>query len=366
MSHSSRMFVGRHREMAELTRAMEDAISGQGRLVMLVGEPGIGKTRTADELAARAHQHGAHALWGWCYEEAGAPPYWPWVQPLRSYIHQQDPELLRSQMGPGAADIAEIIPEVREKLPGLEPPPALEPEQARFRLLDSIAAFLKNASQPQPLMLVLDDLHWADKSSLLLLQFLVRQVAASRLLVMGCYRDVELSHQHPLSETLAHLSREPVFQRVLLQGVSEADTARFIEATASIQPSQGLVGAIYAHTEGNPFFMTEVVRLLLARGELSEEAIRGPQGFRIPEGVKEVIGQRLNRLSRHCRQTLITASVIGREFEFKLLNILNSRVSDEQLLGLIEEALEAHLLSLEQRTKHSLLPGYKHIGRQAC
>jgi predicted ATPase len=109
-------------------------------------------------------------------------------------------------MGAGAADITEIIPEVREKLPDVEPPPILEPEQARFRLFDSITTFLKNAAQAQPLLLVLDDLHWADQASLLLLQFLARQMEGSRLLVAGCYRDVELSRQHPLSETLAQLS----------------------------------------------------------------------------------------------------------------------------------------------------------------
>jgi predicted ATPase len=206
-------FVGRQREMDELKATLEDALAGHGRLVMLAGEPGIGKTRTARELAAYAETRGAQVLWGWCYEEAGAPPYWPWLQPLRSSIQQQDPEQLSSQMGVGAADIAEIIAEVREKLPGLEAPPALEPEQARFRLFDSIATFLKNAAQTQPLVLVLDDLHWADKPSLLLLQFLARQLAGSRLLLVGCYRDVELSRQHPLSEALAQLSREPVFQR---------------------------------------------------------------------------------------------------------------------------------------------------------
>jgi predicted ATPase len=237
---------------------------------MLAGEPGIGKTRTAQELAAYAESRETQVLWGWCYEEAGAPPYWPWIQLLRSYLQRTNPDQLRSQLGVGAADIAEIISEVREQLPGLEPPPALEPEQARFRLFDSIATFLKNATQFQPLMLVLDDLHWADKPSLLLLQFLARQLRESRLLVVCCYRDVELSRQHPLSETLAQLSRESVFQRQLLRGLSQEDTRRFIEAVAGIQPSSGLVENIYTHTEGNPFFMGEVVRLLHERWVLSD------------------------------------------------------------------------------------------------
>ena len=143
-------------------------MSGQGRLVMLGGEPGIGKTRTAQELAALAEARGAQVLCGRCYEEEGAPPYWPWVQIMRNYVQQAGAELLTAEMGPGAADIAEIVLEIKGKLPDLETPPALEPEQARFRLFDSITTFLKNAAQSKPLMLVLDALHWADRSSLIL------------------------------------------------------------------------------------------------------------------------------------------------------------------------------------------------------
>jgi len=338
------MFVGRQREMGELKAALEDALSGQGRLVMLVGEPGIGKTRTAQELASHAQTIGAQVLWGWCYEAEGAPPFWPWVQPLRAYVQQRDPDQLRSQMGLGAADIAQIIPEVREKLPGLEPPPTLEPEQARFRLFDSITTFLRNAAQTQPLVLVLDDLQWADKPSLLLLQFLARQLVGSCLLVLGCYRDVELSRQHPLSETLALLSREPVFQRKLLRGLSQEETWRFIQATAGMQPAARLTVTIYEHTEGNPFFVAEVIRFLAERGELAGEETGWPQGIRIPEGVREVIGQRFNRVSEQCNRTLAIASVIGREFDFKLLGILSRGTPEDQLLEVIDEALEAHLI----------------------
>ena len=160
-------FVGRNREMATLEAALTEAMLGHGRIVMLAGEPGIGKTRIAQELAARASNLGAQTLWGWCYEQEGAPPYWPWVQPIRSYVQGTDAKVLGAQMGPGAADICEIIPEIRDKLPDLEPPPPLEPEQARFRLFDSIATFLKNLAQSQSLMLVLEDLQWADQSSLM-------------------------------------------------------------------------------------------------------------------------------------------------------------------------------------------------------
>jgi tetratricopeptide (TPR) repeat protein len=338
-------FVGRQREMGELKAALEEALSGQGRLVMLTGEPGIGKTRTAQELAFHAEARGTQVLWGWCYEEAGAPPYWPWVQPLHSYIQQQDPDQLRSQMGPGAANIAEIIPEVHAKLSDLNPPPDPgSPEEARFRLFESITSFLKNAAQSQLLVLVLDDLQWADKSSLLLLQFLARQLGESHLLVVGCYRDLELSRQHPLSESMAQLSRLPVFQRELLLGMSQEDTGQFIEMTIGTRPSPQLVETIHAHTEGNPFFLKEMTRLLSERGELMAAEIGEPDGIRMPEGVREVIGQRLNQLSESGHETLTIASVIGREFDFRLLRTLSDETTDEQLLGVIDEALAACLV----------------------
>ena len=143
------VFVGRQREMGELKACLEDALSGRGRLVTLVGEPGIGKTRTAQELATYAGLRGGQVLWGRCYEEQGMPPYWPWVQAIRSYVRERDPEQLRSEMGAGAADIAEVVSDVKERLPDLKPPPSLDnPEQARFRLFDSITAFLK----PHPII----------------------------------------------------------------------------------------------------------------------------------------------------------------------------------------------------------------------
>jgi DNA-binding CsgD family transcriptional regulator len=177
-----------------------------------------------------------------------------------------------------------------------------------------------------------------------LLQFLARQLRESHLLVVGCYRDLELSRQHPLSETLAQLSRLPVFQRELLLGMSQEDSSQFIEMTAGIRPSPQLVETIYAHTEGNPFFLKEMTRLLSERGELRATEIDGLEGIRMPQGVREVIGQRLNRLSESCYETLTIASIIGREFDFRLLRALSGETTDEQLLGVIEEALAARLV----------------------
>ncbi|MFB3093449.1 MAG: AAA family ATPase, partial [Dehalococcoidia bacterium] len=340
------VFVGRQREMGELKACLEDALSGRGRLVTLVGEPGIGKTRTAQELATYAGLRSAQVLWGRCYEEQGMPPYWPWVQAIRSYVRERDPEQLRSEMGAGAADIAEIVSDVKDRLPDLRPPPQLEsPEQARFRLFDSITSFLKSASQKQPLVLVLDDLHWADQPSLLLLQFVARELSGARLLLVGTYRDMELSRQHPLAETLGELTRERLFQRVLLRGLSQQDVARFIEVAAGVDPPSGLAEAVHTQTEGNPLFVTEVVRLLVQEGELTQESeARDSWTVRIPEGVREVIGRRLNRLSQRCNETLTIASVIGREFELRQLAPLVDDMSEDRLLEVLEEALAARVI----------------------
>ena len=229
------------------------------------------------------------------------------------------------------------------------------PEQARFRLFDSITSFLKTASQKQPLVLVLDDLHWADQPSLLLLQFVSRELGGARLLLVGTYRDMELSRQHPLAETLGELTRERLFQRVLLRGLSQQDVERFIEVATGVAPPQGLTQAVYTQTEGNPLFVTEVVRLLVQEGELSQERTgdRDSWTIRIPEDVREVIGRRLNRLSQRCNETLTIASVIGREFELGQLTPLVEDISEDRLLEVLEEALSARVIEeLPQAVGH--------------
>jgi len=346
------VFVGRQREMGELKVCLENALSGQGRLVTLVGEPGIGKTRTALELATYAGLRQAQVLWGRCYEGEGAPAYWPWVQAIRSYVRDVDPQQLRSEMGAGAADIAEVVSDVREQLPGLDTPPRLEPEQARFRLFDSITAFLQSAGRRKPLVLVLDDLHWADHPSLLLLEFVARELANARVMIIGTYRDMELSRQHPLSQTLGELTRERLFQRVLLRGLDQEDVGRFIELASGVTPPIGLVDAVHRRTEGNPLFVTEVVRLLVQEGELTQDPSAGSGraeerdswSVRIPEGVREVVGRRLDRLSERCNETLTIASVIGREFILEHLSPLIEDMTDDRLLEVLEEALSARVI----------------------
>ena len=340
-------FIGMQREMRDLRAALEDSLAGRGRLIMLMGDAGIGKTRVAQELATYASLRGAQVLWGRCYREQGTPPYWPWIQAIRSYVQGKDEELLRSELGAGAVDIAQIVTEVRERLPELKAPP--EPasaDQTRFRLFDSIANFLKAASRQQPLVVILDDLHWAAQPTLSLLQFVARELRGTRLLLLATYQDVQVSLRHPLSQALGELTRERLFQRVPLRGLSQEEVAYFIQIVAGNVPAPGLVEAVFRQTEGNPLFVTEVARLLAQEGALAGEAPSDGRGWsvRIPQGVREVIGQRLDPLSEGCRQALTVAAVIGREFALELLGRLVEDMPANRLLEVMEEGLSSRVI----------------------
>ena len=334
-------FVGREQAMAELCAALEDALEGRGRLVFLVGEPGIGKTRTAEELGAIARQRGARVYGGRCYEDDGSPAFWPWVQVLRGCVRDVEPRQLASELGAAAVDVAELVPELRQSLPHLPAPPALPPEQARFRLFDGVTRFLGAVARARPLVVVLDDLHWADKASLLLLQFLAREIRDAHVLLVGTYRDVELRRQHPLAQVLGDLAREPLCSRTLLRGLGETDVERYVAAILGSKPSAGMVAEVHRMTEGNPFFVGEVVRLLLAEGRLAHGAsLRGL----LPQGVREAIGRRLNALSEECNRVLTLAAVIGREFDLTVLERV-AELPRERLLELLDEATGTRILA---------------------
>jgi len=334
-------FVGRERELAELVGGLDDAVAGRGRLFLLVGEPGIGKSRLAEELIAHARARGARILVGRCWEAGGAPAYWPWMQSLRSYLRDSDADTLRSQLREGAADVAQLLPELRDLLPDLAPAPTLESEGARFRLFDSMTAFLKNAAAARPLVLVLDDLHAADEPSLLLLQFVARELGDSRLLIVGAYRDVDPTPADPLTTTLTELAREPVTRQVALAGLGEADVVHFIELAAPGRSGTELAPAVHAETEGNPLFVGEIVRLL-AEESLLEDSVTAP--LAIPQSVREVIGRRLRHLSDACSRLLTLASVLGREFDLDALAGV-SGLSRGAILELLDEAIETRVVS---------------------
>ena len=351
------VFVGRQPEVDRLREGLEQAAEGNGRLLMLVGEPGIGKTRTAQELVTFARLRGARALIGRNYEAEGAPAYWPWIQMARSFIGDCSPQEILDVMGSGAADIARVIPEVRELLPNIEPTRSLEPEQARFRFFDAVATFLRNAAERAPLVLVLDDLHWADAPSLRLLQFVARELSDTKILVLGTYRDVELGRRHPLSQALADLSREGLVERVPLRGLSRQEVGRYIEVAAHIEPPGRVVQAIHEETEGNPFFVSEIVNLLAAEGDLKDPARLDEWTLTIPQGVREVLGRRLDRLSEDCNAILAIGSVLGREFSVEVLEGV-AELPRDRTLELLEEAKGERIL--EERGEHSLRFSFSH------
>jgi DNA-binding CsgD family transcriptional regulator len=338
-------FVGREGELVALTADLDAAVAGRGGVVLVGGEPGIGKTRLAEELAAQATARGALVLWGRCWEGEGAPAFWPWVQVVRAYVQTADPTALRREMGAGAADIAQVVPAVRALLPDLPAPPPIEPEAARFRLFDSLAGFLRAAAAHRRLLLVLDDLHWADVPSLALLRFVGRELEDAGLLVVGSYRYTEVDREHPLVGTLADLTRGQHHRRLLLGGLNQQEVASFLALVAEVEPSPELAAAVHRQTDGNPFFVTEVVRLLASQGRLDAAEAGAPvPAAGLPEGVKAVVAERLGRLSDGCRQVLEVAAVLGRDFQLRVLQPA-SGLDPGRLLELLEEAEAARVVA---------------------
>src|SRR5262249_8685648 len=338
---ASGLLVGRERELAELSAGLERAFSGHGGLFLLAGEPGIGKSRLAEELSMQARSKGARVLVGRCWEAGGAPAYWPWVQALRAHVQNAEATALREQLGTGAVEVGELVPELRLVFPDLPDVPVIDPEEARFRLFDSLAAFLRRVADQQPVVIVLDDLHAADEPSLLLLRFLGSTVESTSLLVLAAYRDLDPTVGEPLANAVASLARERATTILDLKGLLEHDVAQLIELTSGEVPSPELVTSLHGETEGNPFFVGEIVRLLSSEGGLRET--RGSQ-LPLPETVKEVVGRRLRHLSDSCVDTLRAASVLGRDFDLVVLSSL-AATDRTRLIELLDEAVAPRVVS---------------------
>src|SRR5262245_24762383 len=343
-----RVFVGRKPELGELRARLDRALAARGSVVLVAGEPGIGKSELADRLGGEAASRGAKVLWGRSWEGEGAPPYWPWTQIIRAQLEDGEGTDLASIFGAATPYVAQIIPEVRDRLLDLPTPPPLDSEQARFRLFDAITTYLKRAAEIRPLVMILDDIHWADKSSLLLLRFLAREMVESRLLVLATYRDVEVSRGHPLAEVLPSLRQERTVERILLRGLPEEDVRAVLAALRGQNVPEALVHAISRETEGNPFFIQEIVRHLVDEGMLGREGAPWTRqsclaDLRLPESVRDVIGRRLGRLSAACTQCLTAAAVVGREFGLDALERI-AELDAERLLEVLEEAVAARVV----------------------
>jgi len=306
-------FVGRSRELASFHEAFERMLGERRQIMALAGEPGIGKTRCAEAIALAAEERGALALWGRCYEEPGAPPYWPWVQIIREYVSASSPDEVRMMMGARADDLVSLLPDLAE---GGEPHDAVagdftKASFARFRTFDAIARFFVKASAELPLLLVIDNIHWADAPSLSLLEFLAQELARSRVLILITYRDTEVLRKSPLAHTLGGFARGTEFVRIRLGGLDGEAIGGLARSTVGMELSQNALEAILDQTDGNPLFVMELLKVLV------EESASGgvePIAVQIPDGVREAIGRRLSRLTDRCNELLTAASVLGRHF----------------------------------------------------
>ncbi len=336
-------FAGRKSELVALNDILESARYGRGSIALLAGEPGIGKTRLAEELSANAQRQGFLVMWGRCHEGDGAPSYWPWIQILRTYVQTRDPEVLRAELRSGAADLVTLVPDIQERLPEIEPAAPIDGAQARFRLFDSLTNALVRVSSTQPLMLVFDDLHWADISSLLLLRHIAHELSASRLLIIGTYRESDIDDLHPLTEVIADLARLDTTRQLPLSGLSSDQVVRLITATTGSAPSAALLSTMMEATAGNPFFVTQVLRLLTPPVGDEQPVDGSDRLITIPPGVRAVILQRFQHLSSSCRTLLQAAAVIGRECSLQLLRHLSLGAQDS-ILDALDEASHAQLL----------------------
>lgn len=349
-----RVFVGREAELRQLQSAFDGAMSGQGSLTMVVGEPGIGKTALCEQLATYVTLRGGKALIGHCYEEGSLSlPYLAFVEALRGYVLSREVKDLQKELGTGAADVARIVSEVRERLK-IKLRPSKDPEEERYRLLQAVTGFLSNAANVQPLLLVLEDLHDADKGTLDMLTHISRHLAGARILMIGTYRDVEVDRSHPLSAALAELRRMSSYGRVLLRGLNADEVRRMLESIARQEVPWGLAEAVHRQTEGNPLFVQEVVRYLAEEGLISREEGRWkssretPLEMTIPEGLRDVIGKRLSLLSADCNRLLSIASVIGREFSLDVLRAV-ANINEDVFVNALKEAVQMSVL--EERSQ---------------
>ncbi len=341
-------FVGRDNELSRIKTKLADARTGRGGLVMLVGEPGIGKSRMIEEFTEHALSDGAAVLFGACFEGEWVPPFAPFADAIDGYAKEAAVEALQADLGHGASAIARLAPALRDRLPDLAEPAPLQPDEERLRLLDAVSQFLIATSERTPLVLVLDDLHWADKGTIAMLRHVSRFVTKHRILILGAYRDVELDRQHPLSDALAQLRREVEYERIALKGLDESDIGAMLASITEHDVPEAFVHAISEETDGNPFFVREVLIHLTEEGKIFQQDGRWTSNVSIaemgiPEGVRQVIGRRLSRLSDQANKLLTAASGFNGPFHIDLAGAA-AGLDESAALDAIDEALQAQLL----------------------
>ena len=311
------LFVGRGEQIQRLAALLDRAATGEGALVLIAGEGGIGKTRLAAELASRARP--LTVLYGRCDEDESTP-FGLWVEVLtRLLVANPEIDVETTLAGEGPV-LARLIPELRDLVPGLPEVTSGDADTDRNRLFAAVASVITRLAARAPLLLVLDDLHWADSSSLTLLRQVARGDALRRVLIIGTYRDTELADEHPLADLLGDLERDRPAVRLRLGGLDTADPTALVSRWRGIELSEETASALQLETAGNPFFMKQLVSHLEELGDL-EQATTGTT-FDVPAGVRDVIVRRLARLPRDGDRAMKIAALIGREFELSLLELV--------------------------------------------
>jgi DNA-binding SARP family transcriptional activator len=334
--------VGRAEQVSSLERALGATVTGRGRLVLLTGEPGVGKTRLAEELARRAT--GVAVAWGRCGEEPGAPPFWPWTQVVRELLAGVPADRRPALLAPHLPELGAVLPEAVGAQAAA--PPVVDVEVVRFRLCRAVAALLRRLAAERPLLVVIDDLQWADAGSLRLLPVLAGDLGTAPILVVATYRDLGAAGEPGLPDTLAALARLSTVDRVPLSGLTEPDVRRLMTVKLGAEPDQRLVRVVHDRSEGNPFFVLELVRLLGSERRLA--AAERAAAHQVPVGVRDVLRRRLAGLPEQTQAILLVAAVVGREFDLDVVRDV-SGLDDDTALDAIEAALLSGLV-LEQAT----------------
>jgi class 3 adenylate cyclase len=336
-------FVGRLDEMTWLRSIWRDVLLGRGRFALLSGEPGVGKSRLAEELARTVWHEGATVLSGRCDEEALAP-YQPFVEALRHYVVSCPLVELEVRVAAHAVELSRLVPELATRLPrvmaGLSD---ADPDAERYLLFDAVASVLAAAATASPMLLLVEDLQWADKPTLLLLGHILRAAETVPILVLGSYRHTDLPPASALVDALGAIEREHHVERLRLLGLGPDDVSALVGGRVRAAISQEVTAAIYEQTDGNPFFTTELVRHLEEIGALGGA---WPVQVEIPEGVRDIIGRRISRLSDDANRVITVASVVGRTFELPHLRGL-AGLDPPTLVDVLEEVLRAGLVEEE-------------------
>lgn len=344
-------YVGREAERGLLERARAGARSDRRQVVLLSGEPGIGKTRLAAYAAHGAHADGFSVCWGACSEDVAAP-YEPWIEVCTQLVEHAPAELLATFVERHGGEISRIARNLPRRIPAVPGPQSSDPETERYLLFSAVAALLETVSGSVPLFVTLDDFHWADGQSVALLRHVARTVETSALVVAVTYRDSDLGKDHPLIALLADLRRLEGVERIALDGLDAAEVSEVVALAAGHELDQvglELAGEIATETGGNPFFVGEVLTSLAESGRLLYDKQTGrwtvdrsaPLG--LPESVRDVVGRRVERLGDEAREVLTVGAVIGRSFELELLARL-VEVSESRLLDHLESAVASALL----------------------